>query len=99
MWHGRGCQCSTNPVKNCPDCPNCPPGSFDVAVTPDGQYAFVANEYGTLPSPTPATVIGGGQSASSRFNATVPVDLNGVEQGQSRETVPYTYRAVTLFPE
>ncbi|HZS18985.1 MAG TPA: hypothetical protein VFA51_13740, partial [Candidatus Udaeobacter sp.] len=48
------------PVKNCSDCPNCAPGTFDVAVTPDGQYAFVANEYGTLPSPTPATLIGGG---------------------------------------
>jgi len=26
------------------------PGSFDLAFTPDGQYAFVANEYGTLPN-------------------------------------------------
>jgi DNA-binding beta-propeller fold protein YncE len=47
-----------------PNCPNpqhlCPPGTFDVAVTPDGQYAFVANEYGLMPSPTPATEKGGG---------------------------------------
>jgi hypothetical protein len=36
-----------------PNCSLCPPGSFDLAVTPDGQYAFVANEYGVLPSPPP----------------------------------------------
>ena len=24
----------------------CPPGTFDIAVTPDGEYAFVANEMG-----------------------------------------------------
>jgi DNA-binding beta-propeller fold protein YncE len=44
----------------CPGAPLCPPGSFGVAVTPDGQYAFVANEYGTMPSPTPPTLKGGG---------------------------------------
>ncbi len=35
-----------HPIKNCSNCPNCAPGTFDVAVTPDGHYAFVANEYG-----------------------------------------------------
>ena len=48
------------PVKNCDNCPNCAPGTFDVAVTPDGHYAFVANEYGLMPSPTPMTETGGG---------------------------------------
>ncbi|MGE5209189.1 MAG: hypothetical protein ACM3KL_07650, partial [Alphaproteobacteria bacterium] len=39
----------------------CPPGTFNVAITPDGRHAFVANEYGTLPSPTPPDIdIGGG---------------------------------------
>ncbi len=46
-------------IDNC-NCPNSPPGTFDVAVTPDGHYAFVANEYGLLPSPTPTTEKGGG---------------------------------------
>jgi hypothetical protein len=51
------------PVMNCSHCPDCPPGTFDVAVTPNGEpeYAFVANEYGLMPSPTPPTEIGGGQ--------------------------------------
>jgi hypothetical protein len=48
------------PIKNCSNCPNCAPGTFDVAVTPDGHYAFVANEYGQLPSPTPTPETGGG---------------------------------------
>lgn len=48
------------PIINCNGCPNCAPGTFDVAVTPDGHYAFVANEYGRLPSPTPTTETGGG---------------------------------------
>lgn len=39
---------------------HCPPGTFDIAVTPDGEYAFVANEYGLMPSPTPTTEKGGG---------------------------------------
>jgi DNA-binding beta-propeller fold protein YncE len=60
--------CSIDGVRNVPEepvvanCPGglCPPGTFDVAVTPDGQYAFVANEYGTLPSPTPPNLLGGG---------------------------------------
>jgi hypothetical protein len=46
-----------------PDCnPQnlCPPGTFDVAVTPDGHHAFVANEYGTLLSPPPDIDIGSG---------------------------------------
>jgi hypothetical protein len=30
-------------------CKTCAPGTFDLAVTPDGQYAFVANEYGLVP--------------------------------------------------
>jgi len=51
-------------VRQYPVAPNCsgqcPPGTFDLAVTPDGQYAFVANEYGTLPSPTPSDLIGSG---------------------------------------
>jgi len=34
----------------------CPPGSFDLAVTPDGQNAFVANEYGKLSTPPPNNV-------------------------------------------
>ena len=46
-------------IDNC-NCPNSPPGTFDVAVTPDGRYAFVANEYGLMPSPTPAEEILGG---------------------------------------
>jgi hypothetical protein len=34
---------------------HCPPGTFDLAVTPDGapDYAFVANEYGVMPNPPP----------------------------------------------
>jgi hypothetical protein len=48
------------PIMNCDDCPNCPPGTFDVAITPGGHYAFVANEYGKMPSPTPTTETGGG---------------------------------------
>src|SRR5262245_38886090 len=59
--------CSIDGIRNVPEEPTdptctglCPPGSFDVAVTPDGQYAFVANEYGTLPSPTPPDLLGGG---------------------------------------
>src|SRR5262245_8826273 len=48
------------PILNCDHCPNCAPGTFDVAVTPDGHYAFLANEYGQLPSPTPTTETGGG---------------------------------------
>ena len=48
------------PIINCGGCPNCAPGTFDAAVTPDGHYAFVANEYGHLPSPTPTTETGGG---------------------------------------
>ena len=46
-------------IDNC-NCPNSPPGTFDVAVTPDGRYAFVANEYGLMPSPTPTEEIQGG---------------------------------------
>ena len=46
-------------IDNC-NCPNSPPGTFDVAITPDGRYAFVANEYGLMPSPTPTTEIQGG---------------------------------------
>ena len=46
-------------IDNC-NCPNSPPGTFDVAVTPDGHYAFVANEYGLMPSPTPTDEIEGG---------------------------------------
>ena len=50
----------------------CPPGTFDIAVTPDGEYAFVANEYGLMPSPTPKTEKGGGdgrrhQAGTRRF--------------------------------
>ncbi len=42
-------------VQQYPAIPNCgatfcPPGTFDIAVTPDGQYAFVANEYGVMPN-------------------------------------------------
>ena len=48
------------PIINCTGCPNCAPGTFDVAVTPDGHYAFVANEYGQLPSLTPTPETGGG---------------------------------------
>lgn len=53
-------QVPQHPIMNCDNCPNCPPGTFDVAVTPDGHYAFVANEYGLMPSPTPMTEKGGG---------------------------------------
>ena len=37
-------------ISNCPNAPNCSPGTFDIAVTPDGEYAFVANEYGVMPN-------------------------------------------------
>jgi hypothetical protein len=37
-------------ISNCPFAPNCSPGTFDIAVTPDGEYAFVANEYGVMPN-------------------------------------------------
>jgi hypothetical protein len=48
-------------IPNCNPQNLCPPGTFNVAVTPDGQHAFVANEYGTLPSPTPSDIdIGSG---------------------------------------
>jgi hypothetical protein len=52
-----------HPIMNCANCPNCAPGTFDVAVTPDGapEHAFVANEYGLMPSPTPITEKGGAQ--------------------------------------
>jgi hypothetical protein len=47
-----------------PNCPSpqhlCPPGTFDLAVTPDGQYAFVANEYGVMPTPPPNINAGSG---------------------------------------
>ena len=44
-----------------PNCDLCPPGTFNVAVTPDGHHAFVADEYGTLPAPTPPDIdIGSG---------------------------------------
>jgi len=46
-------------IPNC-GASHCPPGTFDIAVTPDGEYAFVANEYGTMPSPTPPNFIGVG---------------------------------------
>ncbi|HEY6152488.1 MAG TPA: hypothetical protein VIW07_01990 [Candidatus Udaeobacter sp.] len=70
------------PIMNCRDCPNCAPGTFDVAVTPDGNYAFVANEYGRMPSPTPATETGGGtigvihvvRDGAGRFTGTKPVE-------------------------
>jgi len=39
------------PVKpNCNPQNLCSPGTFDIAVTPDGEYAFVANEYGLMPN-------------------------------------------------
>ena len=47
-------------IPNCNPQNLCPPGTFDIAVTPDGEYAFVANEYGLMPSPTPTTEKGGG---------------------------------------
>jgi hypothetical protein len=48
------------PVSPNQPCSLCPPGSFDLAVTPDGQYAFVANEYGVMPSPPPNINAGSG---------------------------------------
>ena len=50
--------CATDGVINVqqypliPNCgaSHCPPGTFDIAVTPDGEYAFVANEYGVMPN-------------------------------------------------
>jgi hypothetical protein len=71
------------PIINCANCPNCAPGTFDVAVTPDGDYAFVANEYGQLPGPTPTPETGGGtigvirveRDAAGRFTrGTKPVE-------------------------
>jgi hypothetical protein len=48
-------------IPNCNPQNLCPPGTFNLAVTPDGHHAFVANEYGTLPSPTPPDIdIGSG---------------------------------------
>jgi hypothetical protein len=39
------------PVRpNCNPQNLCSPGTFDIAVTPDGEYAFVANEYGLMPN-------------------------------------------------
>jgi hypothetical protein len=86
------------PIMNCSDCPNCPPGTFDVAVTPDGHYAFVANEYGKMPSPTPATETGGGTIGVIRWNVTAQVTLRA-GQSQSNHTTPYTYRAATRSRE
>jgi hypothetical protein len=63
------------PIINCTGCPNCAPGTFDVAVTPDGHYAFVANEYGQLPSPTPTPETGGGTIGVIKVERTVLVDL------------------------
>ena len=70
------------PIYNCDNCPNCAPGTFDVTVTLDGNYAFVANEYGQLPSPTPTTETGGGtigvvmveRDAAGRFKRWKPVE-------------------------
>ena len=70
------------PIMNCDNCPDCAPGTFDVAVTPDGHYAFVANEYGKMPSPTPTTETGGGtigvikvlRDGAGRFTGTKPVE-------------------------
>jgi len=75
-------QVPQNPILNCNDCPNCAPGTFDVAVTSDGNFAFVANEYGKMPSPTPPTETGGGtigvihvvRDGSGRFVGTEPVE-------------------------
>jgi hypothetical protein len=75
-------QVPQHPILNCNDCPNCAPGTFDVAVTPDGNFAFVANEYGKMPSPTPPTETGGGtvgiihvlRDGSGRFTGTKPVE-------------------------
>ena len=74
-------QVPQHPILNCNGCPNCAPGTFDVAVTPDGNFAFVANEYGRMPSPTPPTEFEGGtigvinvvRDGSGRFVGTKPV--------------------------
>lgn len=80
------------PVMNCANCPNCPPGSFDVAVTPDGQYAFVANEYGTLPSPTPATLIGGGTIGI------IQIQRDGAGGFERRGTRPIAQNSTIYIP-
>ncbi len=85
------------PIINCTGCPNCAPGTFDVAVTPDGHYAFVANEYGQLPSPTPATETGGGtigvikveRDGAGRFNrGTKPVEPDNTIYIPGGSTIP-----------
>ena len=82
---------------NCDNCPLCPPGTFDVAVTPDGQYAFVANEYGKMPSPTPTTEIGGGtigivrveRDAAGRFTGgTRRIEHNNTIYIPGGDTIP-----------
>lgn len=83
-------------IDNC-NCPNSPPGTFDVAVTPDGHYAFVANEYGLMPSPTPTTEIEGGtvgvirvaRDASGGFTrGTKSIDQNHTIYIPGGDTIP-----------
>ena len=85
------------PILNCDGCPNCAPGTFDVAVTPDGHYAFLANEYGQLPSPTPTTEKGGGtigvikveRDGSSGFTrGTKPIERNSTIYIPGGNTIP-----------
>jgi len=62
----------------------CPPGTFDIAVTPDGEYAFVANEYGLMPSPTPKTEKGGGTVGVIRLERD---DFGGFTSGSQVGTI------------
>jgi hypothetical protein len=89
-------QVPQTPILNCNDCPNCAPGTFDVAVTPDGDFAFVANEYGRMPSPTPPTETGGGtigvinviRDGSGRFVGTKPVKPHDTIYIPGGSTIP-----------
>ena len=89
-------QVPQTPILNCNQCPNCAPGTFDVAVTPDGNYAFVANEYGRMPSPTPPTETGGGtigvihviRDGSGRFVGTKPVEPYDTIYIPGGDTIP-----------
>jgi len=85
------------PIMNCDNCPDCPPGTFDIAITPDGHYAFVANEYGKMPSPTPTTETGGGtigvitveRDGAGRFTrGTRPVEPHNTIYIPGGDTIP-----------
>ena len=79
-------------ISNCPSAPNCSPGTFDIAVTPDGEYAFVANEYGVMPNGLNMGL--GGTVGIIRVQRD---DFGRFTFGFPMGT--YMYRAATLFRE